>query len=296
MPALYTLPRRSLLALPLLGWGAAAAVDEDSAEVRLPQHVDVPDPQAPYLRRLVALALTRMASPLRLRAVALNMAQGRTLLELSGGHAPVDVMWTMTDRQRESGGALPVRIPIDRGMMGWRLLLVRRSELAQWRAVRTLAHLGERLAGQGHDWPDTLILRANGLRVGTSSGHDALFRMLAAGRIDYFPRSILEIDAELAGGRYPELAIAPDLMLHYPAAAYLFVSRSRPQLARTLTEGLEAAVADGSFQRLHREFYGALLKAHPVSPAHVLRLRNPLLPAETPLQRRELWLQPGEAG
>jgi len=180
--------------------------------------------------------------------------------------------------------------------MGWRLLLVRRSELAQWQRVRGLDELRQRLAGQGHDWPDTTILRANGLQVGTSSGYDALFRMLAAGRVDYFPRSILEIDAEMAGDRHPALAIAPRLMLYYPAAAYLFVSPTRPDLAEALRIGLEAAVADGSFQRLHREFYGAVLKAHPVSPGQVLRLSNPLLPAETPLQRRELWLQPGETG
>ena len=147
-----------------------------------------------------------------------------------------------------------------------------------------------------HDWPDTTILRANGLQVGTSSAYEALFRMLAAGRIDYFPRSIVEIDAELATGRYPELAIAPQLMLHYPTAAYLFVGPHRPELAAALRTGLEAAVADGSFQRLHREFYGAILKAHPVPPSRVLKLSNPLLPPETPLKRRELWLQPGEIG
>jgi len=204
-------------------------------------------------------------------------------------------MWTVTDRQRESSGLLPVRIPIDRGLMGWRLLLVRRGELAQWKRVRSLRDLGQRLAGQGHDWPDTTILRANGLQVGTSSGYEALFRMLAAGRIDYFPRSILEIDAEMADNRHPQLAIAPDLMLHYPTAAYLFVSPTRPDLAAELKTGLEAAVADGSLQRLHREQYGPVLKAHPIAPEHVLRLSNPLLPPETPLQRRELWLQPGEA-
>ena len=201
----------------------------------------------------------------------------------------------VTDRQREASGLLPVRIPIDRGLMGWRLLLVRRSELAPWAQVRSLKALGERLAGQGHDWPDTAILRANGLKVGTSSGYDALFRMLAAGRVDYFPRSILEIDAEMAGGRHPELAIAPNLMLQYPAAAYLFVSPTRPDLAAELKAGLEAAVADGSFLRLHREQYGAVIKAHPISPDRVLRLSNPLLPPETPIQRRELWMQPGEA-
>jgi hypothetical protein len=98
----------------------------------------------------------------------------------------------------------------------------------------------------------------------------------------------------MAGGRHPELAIAPNLMLHYPAAAYLFVSPSRPDLAAELKAGLEAAIAEGSFQRLHREFYGAVLKAHPISPDRVLKLSNPLLPPETPIQRRELWLQPGE--
>jgi hypothetical protein len=254
----------------------------------------MPDPQLTYVRRIVELALSRGGSKPDIRPVDLDMTQGRTLVELATGHSPIDLMWTMTDNQRESSGLLPVRVPIDRGLLGWRLLLVRRSELAQWQRVRTLKDLGQRMAGQGHDWPDTAILRANGLQVGTSSGYDALFRMLAAGRIDYFPRSILEIDAEMASGRYPELAIVPQLMLHYPAAAYLFVSPARPELAADLKNGLEAAVAEGSFQRLHREFYGSVLKAHPIAPDRVLRLSNPLLPPETPVNRREFWLQPGE--
>lgn len=293
MPSLPPLRRRPLLALPLLLAGRPLSA-QPGAPVRVPHHISMPDPQLTYVRRIVELALSHAGSRLEIRPVDLDMAQGRTLVELAAGHSPIDVMWTVTDRQRESSGLLPVRIPIDRGLMGWRLLLVRRSELTQWQRTPSLDDLRQRLAGQGHDWPDTTILRANGLQVGTSSGYDSLFRMLAAGRIDYFPRSILEIDAEMAGGRYPELAIAPNLMLHYPAAAYLFVSPTRPELAAELKTGLEAAIADGSFQRLHREFYGAVLKAHPISPRQVLRLSNPLLPAETPIKRRELWLQPGE--
>jgi hypothetical protein len=287
--------RRRLFALPWLLAGLPLRA-QPGEPVRVSQHISTPDPQLTYVRRVVELALNRAGSRLEIRPIELDMAQGRSLIELAAGHSHIDLMWTVTDREREASGLLPVRIPIDRGLMGWRLLLVRRSELAQWQRVRGLDDLRRRLAGQGHDWPDTTILRAHGLQVGTSSGYEALFRMLAAGRIDYFPRSILEIDAELAGGRRPELAIAPNLMLHYPAAAYLFVSPARPDLAEALRIGLEAAVADGSFQRLHHEFYGAVLKAHPVSPGQVLRLSNPLLPAETPLRRRELWLQPGETG
>lgn len=287
--------RRSLLALPLL-WAGRAGAAPPVQVVRVPHHVSIPDPQLAYLSRIVDLGLARAGGRFEVRPIPLEMAQGRSLVELALGNSPVDLMWTMTDRDREASGLLPVRIPIDRGLMGWRLLLVRRSELAQWASVRQLEDLRPHIAGQGHDWPDTAILRANGLQVGTSSVYSALFRMLAAGRIDYFPRSILEIDADMADGAHPELAIAPGLMLHYPAAAYLFVSPRRPELASTLRSGLEAAVADGSFQRLHREQYGALIKAHPIAPDRVIRLKNPFLPPQTPLQRRELWLQPGETG
>lgn len=285
--------RRALLPLPLL-LAARPLAATPLTPVRLPRHVSMPDPQLPYVRRIIELALSRSGQRADIRLTDLDMTQGRTLLELATGKARVDVMWTMTDRQREASGLLPVRIPIDRGLLGWRLLLVRRSELPQWREVGSLAQLRGRLAGQGHDWPDTTILRANGLQVGTSSVYEALFRMLAAGRVDYFPRSILEVDAELAGGRHPQLAIAPDLMLHYPAAAYLFVSPARPELAAALGAGLQAAVADGSFQRLHKQQFGAVIKAHPIAPARVLHLSNPLLPEATPLQQRGLWLRPGE--
>lgn len=291
-PPPATLPRRALL----LGALAAPLARAESVRVWLPRHMSYADPQLPYVRRLVLLALARAGVDGNVQLMNLEMYQGRSLIELARGNSPFDVMWTMTDRERESSGALPVRIPIDRGLMGWRVLLVRRADLPAWARLRGLAELKQRVAGQGHDWPDTAILRANGLQVSTSSGYDALFRMLASGRFDYFPRAVFEVDAELAGGRHRELAVVPNLMLHYPAAAYLFVSPRRPELAELLRAGLEKAVAEGSLQQLHLAHFGALIKAHPVSRERVLKLQNPLLPPQTPLHRRELWLQPGEAG
>lgn len=265
------------------------------APVKLPRHVSARDPQLGYMQALVSLALHKVGDKAEVQLVDVEMQQGRSMVELAAGQSAFDLMWTLTDQQREDSGLLPVRIPVDRGLMGWRLPLVRKAELDRWSGVNSLASLRQLLAGQGHDWPDTAILKANALPVVTSTSYEALFRMLALGRFDYFPRSILEIDAELAGQRHPELVIAPGLMLHYPAAAYFFVSPKRPELAQALHDGLEAAVADGSFQKLHREHYGAVLKAHPVAPERVLRLKNPLLPPLTPVKRPELWLQPGQA-
>jgi Bacterial extracellular solute-binding proteins, family 3 len=254
------------------------------------------DPQLPYVRSLVALGMALAGANVDVQLVSLEMYQSRSLMELASGNSSIDLMWTMTDRERESSGVLPIRIPIDRGLMGWRVLLVRKGDLARWVELDSLAKLKKRVAGQGHDWPDTAILRANGLQVSTSSSYAALFRMLVSGRFDYFPRAVMEVDAELADNRHPDLAIVPNLMLHYPAAAYLFVSPRRPDLAKLLSTGLEKAVAEGSLQQLHQAHFGALIKAHPVSRDRVLKLKNPLLPPLTPTLRRELWLQPGDPG
>ena len=290
-PTAFT--RRAMLLAAGAGLGSPHARAE-AVKVWLPRSIGVADPQLLYMRRLVNLALEQAGVEAAFTLVDMEMSQGRSLLELARGDGPLDLMWTMTTRQREASGLLPVRIPIDRGLMGWRLLLVRRDDLPRWQELQGLADLRRLLAGQGHDWPDTEILRANGLKVLTSSVHGALFRMLASGRFDYLPRAIMEVDAELAGNRHPRLAIVPDLMLHYPTASYLFVSPRRPDLARLLLAGLEKAVAEGSLQRLHQEHFGAALRAHPVSRDRIIHLSNPLLPPETPLQRRELWLRPGQ--
>lgn len=280
----------------LIGSGSSTADPTRDGAVVLPRHLSAIDPQLNYVKQLVDLALTKAGRRRELRFFDLEMAQGRSLAELSMGQSAFDLMWTVTDLQRERSGLIPVRFPIDRGLMGWRLLLVRKREEAQWRAVRSLQALRQRVAGQGHDWPDTAVLKANRLPVATSSHYDALFRMLSVGRFDYFPRSILEVDAELAGNAHPDLCIAPDLMLHYPTAAYLFVSPRRPGLAADLTRGLDVAAADGSFQSLHQLYYGPLLRAHAGARRHVIRLDNPLLPPETPLTRKALWLQPDQPG
>ena len=59
--------------------------------------------------------------------------------------------------------------------------------------VQSLPALRALRAGQGADWPDTDILKASGLPVEATMLYDDLFTKLIAGRIDYFPRSLLEV-------------------------------------------------------------------------------------------------------
>lgn len=268
--------------------GKATTLPAEPATVVYPRHLPQQDRQVDYFISLLHAALQRGGTRYTLVQTQSEMVQSRALLEMASNEPGIDVFWTMTDPQREKS-LLPIRVPLDRGLIGWRLCLTRAADRDRLRDIADLKDLSRLTAGQMHDWPDTAVLRANGLPVQVSTHYQGLFQMLSAGRFDYFPRSIFEIDAELESFAEQQLAIDPYLLLHYPAALYMFVRPGRPRLAADLARGMDALVADGTFERLSRQLFGDLLKRHRIDQRRVLRLRNPLLPPLTPLDRKALW-------
>ena len=135
------------------------------------------------------------------------------------------------------------------------------------------------------------MLRANGLNVVASPTYEGLFKQLGSNRIDYFPRSVIEIRNEQKSHSNLPLVIDKAIMIRYPAAFYFFVSKSRPELGADINKGLETALADGSFKRLFRRHMLPLLDGLDLSKRTVIMLQNPDLPPATPLARRELWFE-----
>ena len=112
--------------------------------------------------------------------------------------------------------------------------------------------------------------------------------MLESERIDYFPRSVTEIWAELA--LYQQrLAVEPSVVLHYPTAIYFFVRQGNTQLAADITDGLEKMIADGSFEKLFQQYYGATIRKAALKERRVFELKNPLMPKDMPIGRKALW-------
>ncbi len=246
-----------------------------------------------YAVELLKLALHKARPGYELKPHPVFMLQVRAMREVEQGTG-LDVVWTETSDEREQA-LLPVRIPIDRGLLGWRLLLARPTTIPALSAATSIEQLRAWRGGQGADWPDTAILRAAGLSIDESARYGDLFQKLAAGRIDYFPRSVQEIWGELENHRAEGFAIEPQLAFHYPTAMYFFVSKRRPELAQDIRRGLEIALRDGSFQALFERTYGALLKRSNLARRRVFEMKNPLLPAATPLDDQRLWYRPGPA-
>lgn len=241
-----------------------------------------------FPEQVLTMALRRSGGNYQLRLSPRVLTQGRALALLEADTG-IDVVNFMTSAEREAH-LLPIRFPIDKGLLGMRLLLIHKSQAGRFRGIVRVEDIKSMLAGQGSDWPDTQILRNNGFRVYTTANYAGLFQMLGNARIDYFPRSITEVWAEAERYAAAGLIVEPTLMLRYPTASYFFVNRHRAKLAADIAAGLDAMQADGSFDKLFQQFYGDVTKRASIGSRVLFHIPNPLLPPQTPLARKELWL------
>ena len=83
-------------------------------------------------------------------------------------------------------------------------------------------------------------------------------------------------------------------MLVYRMPFYLFTRKENKVLAKELEEGLNRAVADGSFDQVFFNdpaVQDVMAKAN-MKNRRAIFLDNPTLSKETPLDRKELWFDP----
>jgi ABC-type amino acid transport substrate-binding protein len=254
--------------------------------VRFPVPEFEGDHRYDYATQVLQLALSKSGVDYRIEPAAFPMNQERQVLELEAGRS-IDVGPIPSSAEREAR-LLPIMIPLNKGVLGWRLGLIRKGESASFEHVRTLEDLKGLRIAQGQEWPDTQILRANGVDVITAPRYEGLFKMLIGKRFDYFPRSTMEIWDEQENNA-GTLEVEPHLALHYFYDAYFMVNRHNTRLARDIERGFEKAVADGSFDRLFQQYYGERLRKAHLETRTVIELHNPLMTPATPTNRPELW-------
>jgi ABC-type amino acid transport substrate-binding protein len=214
-------------------------------------------------------------------------------LQLPAGRINILVRATDPGLERQF---LPVRLPVDRGLLGYRVFLVREADLPRFAAVRTLDDLRQLRAGQGKDWADIAILNAAGIQTVEGSSYDGLFGMLDAGRFDFFSRAADEARREFAErhAAHPQLAIEPTLLLHYPLPRYFFLRRDDEgrHLATRIEAGMEIMIKDGTLAALFQQYKHHIIEQSGLRKRRVLTIRNPTLSPQTPLARSELWYDP----
>jgi len=272
--------------LTLVFSAMVSANQEHSAK---PQNVFYPGyERKEYYIDLLQLALSYPCrQQYQLLPSKLDMPKKRAF-DLMNEHNGIDVMYgSATNERIAEYRAVP--FPIMRGLMGLRVALVSKEGKHKLQHVHSLATLAKLRVGQFATWIDTEILKANGFNVEAGSDLGGLYQMLARGRIDYFPRSVLEVQFNQQEFSSLQLEIDPYVLMYYPTAVYFYVAKDNVELAQAIQCGLEHAQKDGKFSELFNQYYAGVLQQLNLEKRRVIKLENPLLPANVPLERPELW-------
>lgn len=255
---------------------------------------DGQDPRQLYNFEVLEAAL-KLTEPefgaYKLQGLNLQIPTDRLLTEVVKGDL-VNVAITVT-RPAWEASTLAVKIPIRRGILSYRLLLINQQNKNKFNAIHDVEQLKETWACLGRFWSTTQAMEALQFKTIQVKWDKDVITMLDKNRCDFMPRGIHEIFAELKRyeGHLLNLTIEDKLALYIPAVFYVFVSPKSPKLHERFQLGLERMVQQGILQKMVEQNYRAYLDLADLKNRKIFYLGNPTLPEDTPFDRKELWLR-----
>jgi hypothetical protein len=188
----------------------------------------------------------------------------------------------------------PVPLPISKGLMGYRLFLIRKGEQHRFKDIESITDLQQFVAGQGIGWADVSVLEANGLPVQKAGSIKTLIDMLVHKRFDYFPRGSLQVITELNTYSDKPVQIENHLVLRYPSLTAFYVKKENTALAERLEFGLKKAIDDGSFDKFFYNHPSSVKAMENIDLQNrtILKICNPGLPNWVPISTDKYWIEP----
>lgn len=229
--------------------------------------------------------------PFELQAAPRKLNKEQIFSELKAGKT-INIAWGPTSAEKEAA-MLPLRIPLRKGLLGYRIALIQKDKQAQLDKVKTLPDLKKLSILQGSGWSDVKLYEANGFKVSTAK-YDALFKMTASGSIDLFPRGLSEVFGEHQKNlkNNPDLAIEQGMLIYYPWPYYFFFNKNETALHKRLDTGIRKMMKDGSFDAIFRKYNGKAIEQANFKGRRIFRIKNDTLPKETPFDDPSLWFNP----
>jgi ABC-type amino acid transport substrate-binding protein len=202
----------------------------------------------------------------------------------------VNLYFAPADQQWEDN-LLPIRVPIRKGLLNYRLLLIDKADIGTFAAIRTADELKKLKVGLRAGWTTTKVMKALDFQVVTAPSYDSVFKMLVHRRFSFIPRGVNEIFGEVEARKdeAPNIVIEPSLALFMPMPVYIYVSPKEPRLARRIEAGFRAIRQNGEFDRLFERFFARQIELANLDQRRILWVGNPLLSEKTPFDDPELW-------
>lgn len=252
------------------------------------------DLQTQYKMDVVTTALEltkKIYGPYKILTQGPATTVDRAILEIKSGKT-INTFFAVTTNKWEEN-TLPIRVPIRRGILNYRLLAIHKDKADLFKDIKTVEELKKLKVGVRSGWATTKILKKQGFNVVEANSYSGLFYMLSSGRVDYIPRGLNEIYGELErlNEELPGLTVEPNLALHIAAPFYIFISPEDERLAERLNMGLELMVENKQLNKIFDQYYKTNILKAGLKKRYILGIENEDLPEKTPLNRKEFWFE-----
>ncbi|MBT8149007.1 MAG: transporter substrate-binding domain-containing protein [Gammaproteobacteria bacterium] len=193
----------------------------------------------------------------------------------------IDILVTVAGNKKFANRRkIAIHTPLAKGLLGYRLLIVRDEMLPAFKLINSAAQLRELALGIPLTWADADLFRHNGYNVVERGTFDSLFERLRQGEFDYVALGANEIEAvfEQHAAALGGLCMEPSMLLYYPFPLVFYVHAEQPALARRIEVGLASMMRNGEFDALFSQYHGDVVQRLQLLQRQRIVLHNPLLP------------------
>ncbi len=263
----------------IVGWSIASSGAETL--VRMNGPFSQRDRRFDYSIELLEIALKETApqwGPFRIQILP-GTSQRRRLQSLVEKRVDV-ALHPSTDAVPQQVKGIP--FPIRSGLLGHRVLLIRKEDQERFSRIKTLEDLKNMRFGFSDRWLDHQVYTQAGIQVVGGNNYEGLFSMLSLKRFDAFPRAVSEVQSELAlrSASLPNLAIEKSLILQYHLDEYFFVHIDNRTLFERIQEGLMKSLRDGIFAAHFNKYFENFIRDLKIKDRTLIRFSNSSAPKE----------------
>ncbi len=188
----------------------------------------------------------------------------------------VDILITVAGNPKFANrNVIKIDQPLAQGLLGKRLLLVSNSQDLPINPLITSEQFSHLRSGVPATWADADLFRHNGCNVLEQGDLASMMGHLSEGLCDYISLGANEIEAILSqfSTQYPDIMIAPNIMLQYPMPLVYYVNPAKPDLANELKQ----RCTKQHIQPLFNAHYGKCIERLNLNQRSVIKLSNPFL-------------------
>lgn len=210
-----------------------------------------------------------------LEVVNLTMSNGR--LHKSAIQGKIFNAVIVLTNELWNNSTIGIKVPVRLGLLSYRILLVNKENVAEFKDIENLQDLNAFSAGLTRGWETEKIYAYHDLNRVVTGHFAGIFLMLDKQRFDYIPRGVYEVYDELSARAtgLNNVVVEPTLLVKIPTTTYLYVSPTEPRIGKRLNDGLQKMLKNGDLERLLLQFYQADIRRAKLKSRKVIHIPNP---------------------